>query len=86
MCGTVGAELLLLLPNYCRSGNRHVCVVVSVELLWWWSYCRRGAMHACVVVGVELLLSLIYCRRGTMHACVGSCRCGTDVAVELLLP
>jgi len=37
LCRTVGAELLLLLSNYCRNGNRHVCVVVGAELLLPWS-------------------------------------------------
>jgi len=32
-----GAELLLLLSNYCCSGDRHVCVAVVVELLLSWS-------------------------------------------------
>jgi len=32
----VCAEMLVM-SNYCRRGNRHGCVVVSVELLVSWS-------------------------------------------------
>ena len=53
---------MLLVLKYCRRGNKHVCVVVCVELLLSWGDCCCGTMHVCVVdtcgtdvVVVELL-------------------------------
>ena len=53
---------MLLVLKYCRRGNKHVCVVVCVELLLLLSYCRRGTKHAfggcrCGIVAVVKLLS-----------------------------